>query len=53
MVTTALGYTPPTTNTTYSAATASAAGLMSATDKSKLDGIASGATAVSSSTVSG
>ena len=31
------------TNTTYSAATSSAAGLMSATDKSKLDGIASGA----------
>ena len=30
---------------TYSAATTSAAGLMSATDKSKLDGIASGATA--------
>lgn len=31
------------TNTTYSAATASAAGLMSASDKSKLDGIATGA----------
>lgn len=30
-------------NTTYSAATASAAGLMSASDKSKLDGIAAGA----------
>lgn len=30
----------------YSAATTSAAGLMSATDKSKLDGIAAGATAV-------
>lgn len=30
-------------NTTYSAATASAAGLMSAADKSKLDGIADGA----------
>lgn len=42
-VTSALGYTPPTTNTTYNAATASAAGLMSAADKSKLDGIASGA----------
>ena len=41
----ALGYTPPTqdTNTTYSAATQSAAGLMSAADKKKLDGIASGA----------
>lgn len=32
-------------DTTYSAATTSAAGLMSATDKSKLDGIATGATA--------
>ena len=30
-------------NTTYSAATTSAAGLMSSTDKSKLDGIATGA----------
>lgn len=39
----ALGYTPPTTNTTYGVATQSANGLMSATDKSKLDGIASGA----------
>lgn len=38
-VTTALGYTPPTTNTTYSNATTSAAGLMSAADKTKLDGI--------------
>lgn len=44
-VTSALGYTPPTTNTTYSAATTSAAGLMSASDKSKLDGIAHGANA--------
>lgn len=42
-VTDALGYTPPTQDTTYSAATTSAAGLMSASDKSKLDGIASGA----------
>lgn len=42
-VTAALGYTPPTTDTTYSAATTSAAGLMSASDKSKLDGIAAGA----------
>ncbi len=32
-------------NTTYSAATTSAAGLMSAADKTKLDGIATGATA--------
>lgn len=36
-VTTALGYTPPTTNTTYSVATTSANGLMSSTDKSRLD----------------
>ena len=36
-----------------SVATTSANGLMSSGDKSKLDGIASGATAVSSSTVSG
>lgn len=35
--------TPP--NTTYSDATTSAAGLMSASDKTKLNGIASGATA--------
>lgn len=33
------------TDTTYSAATTSAAGLMSASDKTKLDGIATGATA--------
>ena len=31
------------TNTTYSAATTSAAGLMSSTDKTKLDGVATGA----------
>lgn len=34
------------TDTTYSAATQSAAGLMSSTDKTKLDGVATGATAV-------
>ena len=34
------------TDTTYSNATTSAAGLMSSTDKAKLDGIAQGATAV-------
>ena len=34
---------PPDTNTTYSAATQSAAGLMSAADKKKLDGVAAGA----------
>ncbi len=44
-VTSALGYTPPTTNTTYGAATQSADGLMSAADKKKLDGIAAGAQA--------
>jgi hypothetical protein len=33
----------PSTNTTYSVATTSTAGLMSSTDKSKLDGIATGA----------
>lgn len=42
-VTSALGYTPPTTDTTYSVATTSANGLMSSSDKSKLDGIATGA----------
>ena len=34
---------PPDTNTTYNVATPSANGLMSSADKSKLDGIASGA----------
>ena len=38
-ITSALGYTPPTTNTTYSVATTSANGLMSSTDKSKLDNL--------------
>ena len=46
-VTAALGYTPPTTNTTYGAATQSAAGLMSAADKKKLDNVAAGANAYS------
>lgn len=36
----------PAQDTTYSAATTSAAGLMSASDKSKLDGIATGATKI-------
>lgn len=40
-VTSALGYTPPTTNTTYNDATQSAHGLMTAADKKKLDGISS------------
>lgn len=43
VVTDALGYTPPTTNTTYGTATTSANGLMSSTDKSKLDGVQAGA----------
>lgn len=42
-VTDALGYTPPTKDTTYSPASTSAAGLMSAADKAKLDGIDEGA----------
>lgn len=52
-VTTALGYTPPTTNTTYNDVTQSAHGLMTAADKKKLDGIAAGATKVTDSTVAG
>ena len=40
------------TNTTYSAATTSAAGLMSASDKTKLDGIATGANKYSLPTAS-
>lgn len=43
-VTSALGYTPPTTNTTYSEATTSSNGLMSSVDKSKLDNVDSYAT---------
>lgn len=39
----ALGYTPPVSDTTYVNATTSAAGLMSSTDKSKLDSIAANA----------
>lgn len=42
-VTGALGYTPPVSDTTYVNATTSAAGLMSSTDKSKLDSIAADA----------
>ena len=42
-VTGALGYTPPVSDTTYINATTSAAGLMSSTDKSKLDSIAANA----------
>lgn len=53
----ALGYTPPTTNTTYNNATQTVAGLESANDKIKLDGIETGANKyslpVASSTVRG
>lgn len=42
-VTNALGYTPPTHDTTYRLATTRSNGLMSYSDKSKLDGIATGA----------
>lgn len=42
-VTGALGYTPPTKDTTYSEATTDVDGLMSSEDKTKLDGIAAGA----------
>ena len=42
-VTSALGYTPPTQDTTYSEATTTAAGLMSSSDKTKLNGIEAGA----------
>lgn len=42
-VTSALGYTPPVSDTTYVNATTSAAGLMSSSDKSKLDSIAASA----------
>lgn len=43
---TALGIPAQDTNTTYGNATTSAAGLMSAADKSKLDGISAGANAI-------
>lgn len=42
-ITNALGYTPPTQDTTYDEVTASADGLMSKEDKIKLDGIEEGA----------
>lgn len=42
-VTNALGYKPPRQDTTYGLATTSSSGLMSSSDKSKLDGIATGA----------
>ena len=46
-------FTFAATNTTYNAATQSVAGLMSIDDKKKLDGIATGATKVTTDTVSG
>lgn len=57
-VTSALGYTPPTSDTVYDNATATTAGLMTAADKIKLDGIAAGANkyslpAATSSTLGG
>lgn len=42
-VTNALGYTPPQSDTTYEVATASDTGLMSSSDKAKLDSIDSNA----------
>ena len=42
-VTDALGYVPPTKDTTYNVATTSVPGLMSTLDKSKLDGVETGA----------
>lgn len=42
-VTSALGYTPPTSDTVYDNATTTTAGLMSASDKAKLNGIADNA----------
>lgn len=42
-VTSALGYTPPTSDTVYNDATTSTAGLMSAADKVKLNSIAANA----------
>jgi hypothetical protein len=42
-VTKALGYTPSATDTKYDVATPSKSGLMSSTDKTKLDGIEAGA----------
>ena len=50
---TALGIPAQDTNTTYGAATANAAGLMSAADKAKLDGIAAGAQANAVTSVNG
>lgn len=42
-VTGALGYTPPVSDTTYGNATTTSSGLMSSSDKSKLDSIAANA----------
>lgn len=52
-VVSALGYTPPESDTTYTAATTSVAGLMSAADKTKLDDIATNANNYVHPTISG
>lgn len=52
-ITDALGYAPPKQDTTYVAATTTDAGLMSAADKTKLNGIASGANKYTHPTTSG
>lgn len=52
-VTTALGYTPPQQDTTYSEATTSKAGLMSSSDKTKLDGLSNYSLPVASSSTRG
>lgn len=44
-MTTALGYTPPEQDTTYSNASTTAAGLMSSADKTKLNNIPTPTTA--------
>lgn len=49
----ALGYAPPKQDTTYVAATTTDAGLMSAADKTKLNGIATGANKYVHPTTSG
>lgn len=52
-VTDALGYTPPSKDTTYGAASQSAAGLMSKEDKKKLDGVAENANKYTHPTTAG
>lgn len=52
-VTGALGYTPPTKDTTYSEATTSADGLMSKADKAKLDAFGNASTYALKSDITG